>query len=323
MLQKLNKFLEKIMPILTPISVITGVFLSAYLEDFTYLIPWIFAFMTFAGSLGSNFRSLKDVAAHPFPIVMAMLILHVFMPIWAWGVGHVAFPGDIYTITGLILVMVIPTGITSFIWVSIYKGNIPMVLSIILIDTLLSPVIVPFSISFFVGQTIEMDYLDLMKGLLLMVVIPSILAMLLNQLTKGNIHQQWGPRLAPFSKMGVGVVVMLNGAIISPYIKDFNLKLMGIMSVVFFIAMTGYIFSFLFGRFMIKDWDNLVTVTFSAGMRNISAGAVIGVTYFPASVAVPVVIGMLFQQTLASLSGHFLAWYHHKKSSGQDDFFAA
>ncbi|WP_042460338.1 bile acid:sodium symporter family protein [Neobacillus dielmonensis] len=315
MLQKLNKFLEKIMPALTPVSVVMGVLLSAYLKDFSYLIPWIFAFMTFAGSLGSNFKSIKDVVSHPFPIFMAMLILHVFMPIWAWGVGHVAFPGDIYTITGLILVMVIPTGITSFIWVSIYKGNIPMVLSIILIDTLLSPVIVPFSISLFVGQTIVMDYLDLMKGLLLMVVIPSILAMLLNQLTKGKIHQQWGPRLAPFSKLGVGIVVMLNGAIVSPYLKDFNLKLLGIMVVVFLIAMTGYIFSFLIGRIVIKDWDNLVTVTFSAGMRNISAGAVIGVTYFPASVAVPVVIGMLFQQTLASLSGHFLAWYHHKKST--------
>ncbi|WP_462408665.1 bile acid:sodium symporter family protein [Neobacillus sp. Marseille-QA0830] len=322
MLQKLNKFLEKIMPVLTPISVITGVFLSTYLKDFSFLIPWIFAFMTFAGSLGSNFKSLKDVVSHPFPIFMAMLLLHVFMPIWAWGVGHLAFPGDIYTITGLILVMVIPTGITSFIWVSIYKGNIPMVLSIILIDTLLSPVIVPFSISVFVGQTIEMDYLDLMQGLMLMVVIPSIIAILLNQLTKGKIHQQWGPRLAPFSKIGVGVVVMLNGAIVSPYIKDFNLKLLGIMVVVFFIAMTGYVFSFLIGRLVIKDWDNLVTLTFSAGMRNISAGAVIGVTYFPPSVAVPVVIGMLFQQTLASLSGHFLAWFHHKKSENQDSAVA-
>ena len=47
--------------------------------------------MTFAGSLGSNFRSLKEVIVHPFAIIIAMAILHVLMPIWAWGVGHVAF----------------------------------------------------------------------------------------------------------------------------------------------------------------------------------------------------------------------------------------
>ena len=107
MLHKLNRQLEKIMPLITPVGVVTGVIFSVHLTDFSYLIPWIFAFMTFAGSLSSNFRSLKEVMAHPFPIFMAMLILHVLMPAWTWGVGHVAFSGDVYTITGLILGMVI------------------------------------------------------------------------------------------------------------------------------------------------------------------------------------------------------------------------
>lgn len=41
----------------------------------------------------------------------------------------------------------------------------------------------------------------------------------------------------------------------------------------------------------------------NGGMRNISAGAVLAVTYFPAPVAVPVVLGMVFQQMMASLVG--------------------
>ncbi|WHY87313.1 bile acid:sodium symporter family protein [Neobacillus novalis] len=317
MLQKLNKQLERIMPLITPVSVITGVLLSAFLKDFSFLIPWIFAFMTFAGSLSSNFQSLKDVITHPFPIFMAMLILHFLMPLWAWGVGHVLFPGDAYTITGLILAMVIPTGITSFIWVSIYKGNIPMVLSVILIDTLLSPIIVPYSISLFMGHSIEMDFLSIMKGLMGMAVIPSIIGLLLNQLTRGKINEQLGSRLAPFSKISLGFVVMLNGAVVAPYLKNINLKLVGITIVVFFIAFTGYLFSFLMGRLLIKDRDTVVTLTFSGGMRNISAGAVIGVTYFPAAVAVPVVVGMLFQQVLASLNGYFLDSYYNRKLEKQ------
>ncbi|MNJ80971.1 hypothetical protein D3C77_795600 [compost metagenome] len=44
-------------------------------------------------------------------------------------------------------------------------------------------------------------------------------------------------------------------------------------------------------------------------MRNISAGAVLAVTYFPAPVAVPVVLGMVFQQTLASLAGYLLKYH--------------
>ena len=318
MLQKVNKQLEKIMPLITPVSVVMGVLLSAYLKDFSFLIPWIFAFMTFAGSLSSNFQSLKEVMIHPFPIFLAMLILHVLMPLWAWGVGHVAFSGDAYTITGLILGMVIPTGVTSFIWVSIYKGNIPLVLSIILIDTLLSPILVPFSLSLFVGQRVELDFISMMKGLMGMIVIPSIIGMLLNQATKGKIKDQLGIRLAPFSKISIGIVVMLNGSVVAPYLKNINLKLVSITLTVFFIALTGYLFSFFLGRIMKRDRDTVITLTFSGGMRNISAGAVLAVSFFPAAVAVPVVVGMLFQQVLASMNGHFLDRFYHKKMKKQE-----
>lgn len=240
------------------------------------------------------------------------------MPLWAWAVGHIAFSGDVYTITGLILGMVIPTGITSFIWVSIYKGNIPLVLSIILIDTLLSPILVPFSLSLFVGQRVELDFISIMKGLLGMIVIPSVIGMLLNQVTKGKINDHLGTRLAPFSKMSIGIVVMLNGSVVAPYLKNINLKLVSITLTVFFIALTGYLFSFLLGRLMKRDRDTVVTLTFSGGMRNISAGAVLAVSFFPAAVAVPVVLGMLFQQVLASTSGHFLDRFYNKKVEKQE-----
>ncbi|MDQ6595904.1 bile acid:sodium symporter family protein [Bacillus salipaludis] len=313
MLQRLNKQLEKIMPLITPISVILGVILSVYLKDFSYLIPWLFSFMTFSGSLSSNFKSLTEVITHPFPVFLAMCILHVFMPLWAWGVGHVAFYGDDFTITGLILAMVIPTGVTSFIWVSIYKGNIPLTLSIILVDTLLSPLIVPYSISLFMGQKIDMDFISIMKGLFGMVVIPSLIGMFFNQLTKGRIKEQLGSKLAPFSKICMGVVVMLNGSVVAPYLRHAHLKLVLITLVVFFIALTGYLFSFFLGRLIKSDRDTVITLTFTGGMRNISAGAVIAVSYFPAAVAVPVVVGMLFQQILASLNGHFLNKYYDRK----------
>ena len=47
-------------------------------------------------------------------------------------------------------------------------------------------------------------------------------------------------------------------------------------------------------------------------MRNISAGAVLAVSFFPSQVAVPVVIGMLFQQILAALFGYLLRRFELK-----------
>lgn len=312
MLQKLNQQMGKMMPFMTPTGVVIGVLLSAYLKDYTYLIPWIFALMTFVGSLDNNFKTFKEAISHPVPILVALVILHIAMPLWALAVGHLTFQGDRYTITGMVLAMVIPTGITSFIWASIYKGNTVLTLSIILIDTLLSPFIVPLSLSLILGQTINMDVWGVMKGLLGMIVVPSLLGMILNQVTKGKVKDVLGTPLAPFSKMAVGVTVMLNAAVVAPHLKPVTLKLVAITVVVFFLALSGYWISFFIGKLMKKDQSTVIALMFTGGMRNISAGAVIAVTFFPAAVAVPVVVGMLFQQVLASTNGAILERYYNR-----------
>ena len=59
---------------------------------------------------------------------------------------------------------------------------------------------------------------------------------------------------------------------------------------------------------------NAVAVMYGAGMRNISAGAVIASAYFPCEVLFPVMIGTLFQQVLAASFG---TWISRKKEEGE------
>ncbi|GAB6258560.1 bile acid:sodium symporter family protein [Peribacillus sp. NPDC101481] len=312
MLKTINEQMDKIMPLITPISVVIGVLLAEHLMDYTFLVPWIFAFITFSGSLGSNFESLKQAVTHPLPVFIVLIILHMLMPVWAFGLGHLVFHGDAFTITGLVLAVVIPTGVTSMIWVSIYNGNAVLALTIILIDTLLSPFIVPYSVSLFGGGSIEMDLGSMVKGLIGMVVLPSMLAMFLNQATKGKIQYTLSPRLAPFSKISVGIVVILNSSKIAPYLTHFDKKLMIMAFLVLFIAASGYAISWMVGAYLRWDKADIITLTFTGGMRNISAGAVLATAYFPAAVAVPVVLGMLFQQMLASFFGYVMERHFHR-----------
>ncbi|MDQ0229412.1 bile acid:sodium symporter family protein [Metabacillus malikii] len=302
MLQRLNKQLEKFMPLITPTSVIIGVLFAHYFTELSFLISWIFAFITFSGSLNSSFSSLKNALKSPLPLLLVFLLLHIIMPSIAWLMGHLLFQDDQLTVTGFVLASVIPTGITSFLWVTMYKGNIGLGLAIILFDTLLSPFLVPHTLAVYVGQNVEIDTISMMNGLLWMVVIPSLFGMLMNQLTKGK-SKIVGTTLAPFSKLGLGFVVMINGAVVAPYLVNISNKLIIIAVIVFILAFIGYLLAWLFGIFFKQDRDSIVVMIFTGGMRNISAGAVIAVQYFPAAVAVPVIIGMLFQQILASIFG--------------------
>lgn len=302
MLQKLNLRLEKLMPFLTPFSVVLGIIFADHLLFFSFLVPWIFAFMTFSGSLGSSFSSFKGIVKSPLPLIVILLLLHIVMPFIAWIAGQIIFTDDHLTVTGLVLGMVIPTGITSVIWVTIYKGNLALALSIILIDTILSPFIVPQTLSLLVGQNVEMDTLSIMNGLLFMVVLPSLLGMIVNHLSKGKSIKA-GKVLSPFSKIGLATVVMINGSVIAPYIVNFNGKLILIVVTVFVLAFIGYFVAWILGKWLKQDNETISVMIFTGGMRNISTGAVLAVHYFPAAAALPVIVGMLFQQILASIFG--------------------
>jgi predicted Na+-dependent transporter len=295
------------MPVLTPAGVALGLLCTTWLHSYSFLAPWIFAAMTFAGSLGSNYKDLGKVLMHPLPIIAIFTILHVIMPLIGWGAGSLFFQGDDLTQTGFVLLFVIPTGVISLVWVTIYRGNLALTLALILLDTMLSPFIVPFSLSLLVGAKVQMDTWDIMQGLLWMVVIPSLIGMALNQITKGKIKTKWGPNLAPFSKIGLFIVVALNSAVVAPYLSQMNMKLAVIIAVAFICATFGYMLGWIVAKAMNWDRDLTIALTFNSGMRNLSAGAVLATTFFPPPVALPVIAGMLFQQILAAIYGHRLS----------------
>ncbi|MEZ2717319.1 bile acid:sodium symporter family protein [Niallia circulans] len=316
MLEKINAFLGKWMPLLTPISVLIGVLLSDILHHVSFLVPWIFAVMTFIGSLTSNLKSVKYTITHPFSLLLTLAILHILTPLWAFWIGHLFFQNDPYTITGLTLAVVIPTGITSVIWVSLYKGNIALTLAIILLDTLLSPFLVPLSMNLFVGETVQLEVLGMMKGLLGMIVLPSIFGMVINQFSVEKA-KKWNHTLSPFSKIGLALVVSINSSVVAPYLRNIDKKFLQVALTVFVIALSGYFFAWILGVVTKRSKEETIAMIYSGGMRNISAGAVLAVSFFPPAVAVPVVIGMLFQQILAALYGYFIKLVYEKPVIGK------
>ncbi|MBD8071623.1 bile acid:sodium symporter family protein [Bacillus sp. PS06] len=303
MLEKFDQYLKRFLPYFTVISLVIGILIGNVLENVTFIIPWLFALMTFSGSLGMSVKKLVEALQHPLPLVISLIILHGVMPIWAWSIGSLFFGSDSLTITGLVLATVIPIGVTSFIWIVIHGGNLTLGLAIILIDTMLAPFIITGSLKLFMGEELQINTFDLMVNLVLMIVLPCILAMFVNYLSKGKVKERYSSKLAPFSKVSIFIIVMINGGVISTYMKDIGWQVISIILVVFIISVSGFVISWVVARILHMPIESQLTVMYSSGMRNISAGSVIAVTYFPAEVVLPVVMGMLFQQVLAAFFG--------------------
>lgn len=312
-LYSFNFFIEKYMPLVTPASLIIGVVFSGFFGHYQFLVSWLFALLTFSGSLNSGFRDIKKVVLHPFALLLILFLLHVWMPVTACLLGNLLFGSNPYLVTGIVMEFSVPTAVVSLIWVSIYKGNSALSLSVILVDTLLSPFVTPLILKLLVGSTVTVNPLNMIRDLVLMIALPALLAMTVNHLTNGDVKTTLAPKLAPFSKVCLMLVIMINSSKVAPFFAHLTPTLIGVALTILALAVSGYLWGWVTARLLKRNQADTVSITFGGGMRNITAGAVIAVQYFPAEVLFPVMIGTVFQQVLAALSGWLLLRFKKAK----------
>ena len=313
MLTRFNAFIQKWIALLTPLSLIIGVLLGEMGTHFLFLIPWFFAFMTFTGALGMDFKDFRMVVKYPGAILLSILFLHILMPVWGYVLATVLLDDALLTI-GFTLAVAVPTGVTSIIWVTITRGNLPLALSIVLLDTLLAPLILPLILVVVAGTAVTIDSASLIMGLLWMIVLPTLAGILMNEVTRGKVKDTWSGCLAPFSKISLLLIIMINGSVIAPYLQNFSWEIIGILLLVLFITLSAYAFALVTGHYLLKEPSIVTTFTYNVGMRNISVGVVIATAYFPPKVAMPIVFCMLFQQLIASFASRGMVRYQAYRS---------
>lgn len=294
------------MPLIAPSCLCIGVVLSEKIGWLIAFVPFVFAFMTFCGALNSSFRQLWEIVRHPLPLFIAFVTLHAALPLIGFGVGRLFFAGSPYLIAGIVLEFAVPSAVVSFMWSSMTGGNASLTLSILLVDTLLAPFVVPATMRILVGSDVKIDVMGMMADLVWMIAAPAVLSMVLNQCSHGQCGKKLSPVLAPYSKLALIFVITVNSTRVAPFLRHMTPLLFGVTAVILFISAFGYAAGWLVGLPVCKEKGEVVSMTFGCGMRNISAGAVIAAAYFPPETMFPVMIATLFQQVLASLYSHVL-----------------
>ena len=214
----------------------------------------------------------------------------------------------------MVLEFAVPTAVVGVMWVSIYKGNNSMILSLVVIDTVLAPFVIPATLHILIGAKVEMNTAEMMQELVFMIALPAVAAMCLNQFSHGKVKETWPPRLAFFSKLCLIFVVTSNSSKVSSYVRHLTWERVMAALGILFLAAFGYMLGWLMAHVLKMGRENAVSVMYGAGMRNISAGAVIATAYFPGEALFPVMIGTLFQQVLAASFG---AWISRAKKENK------
>lgn len=282
-----------------------------------FLLVALFAYMTFVTSLGTSLKSFLQVLAKPWIPLWALLLIHFVTPLTAWLLGAVFYANSPNIQLGLLVGAAIPVGVTSIIWTALAKGNIQTTLVAVTIDTLIVPVLLPAYYQIVVGQSVVINYTSLVVQLLLMVTIPSIAGMMFYDWTGGKTANFSRGVGGVSSKLALFIIMIFNASLVAPGF-NWSLDTIKLMGVVLVMVTSGYVLGYIGSLCIAKcPRDMTMAMIYSVGMRNISCGLVIAITYFPPAVAVPIILGMIFQQPIAAMIPTIFKYFDVQKNKSQ------
>jgi tagaturonate reductase len=299
----INRVLERLMPVFTPLGVVLGVFFPAAFLQLKPHIPIIFCIITLSGSLKLKAGDLGQTLRRPFPLLAFFLSGRVAAPLLALLVSSLVFPGDTDTVSGYVLLYAAPTAVTGFIWCSIFSGDTALTLTIILLDTILAPLVVPGTIRALLGAKISLDMHSMAFSLVYMIVIPTVLGIASNEISRGLAPRLLLPYFSPLSKLCVILVVSANAAAVAPQIDLRNSRVWIVSAVCVILTVMGFLTGKLAGLLGRFDRGKQVSIFFGAGLHNTTAAMTLGISFFPPGASLPSVIGIMFQQTICAVMG--------------------
>lgn len=239
--RRLGKVIGARMPFIVPLCVTAGVLFPGVFGPIETVVPFLFAFMTFQGSLNNTFRQLAETVRHPLPLLVILGVTLVFMPVVAFGMASILFAGDTQIITGVLLEYSVPIGIVSFMWVGMFSGNTALGLSAILVSTVLSPFSIPFTLSVLMGATIQMDTIGMMVNMVFMIALPALAGMAVNDLSRGWGHEKLSPVIDPLCKVLLVVIITANSTELSEYVLNMTWERAGVALFILLFASTGFL----------------------------------------------------------------------------------
>jgi predicted Na+-dependent transporter len=167
------------------------------------------------------------------------------------------------------------------------------------------------------GTKVALDMTGIALSLVLMVVIPTIIGVALNELSRGAAPRAVGVYLGPFSKFCIIMVISANTAAVASQIHPENPRVWLIGAVCIIFSALGFACGKLIGVLGKANRARQATLIFSVGLHNTSAAMTLGIEFFPGPAALPAVLGIIFQQTIAAIMGRILLKKSGSFSSSQ------
>jgi len=203
-------------------------------------------------------------------------------------------------------VILMPVAATAAIWVRDTKGDIELLISLVVITMALGTLTAPAYLYFMNGLTansIRIPPVLILRHLAVGVLLPLLLGVVLNKFLRKSLA-----RIQPYftfiGSAGLFMAVYLNVGTAGPLLLRLSIsQIVCAVVIVLAVNLVNFFLGAAIGRIAGLKRDHQVTCEYSSGMRSNGTALVVGLASFPHSplVTVPAAIYIIFQHLLASI----------------------
>jgi BASS family bile acid:Na+ symporter len=267
--------------------------------------------MMLSAAIQCGFGAFKSIARNPKPLLVSLAQYFLVLPLSCWILGQLCVPllgrelGEPIQI-GLDLVILMPVAATASIWVRDAKGDIELLVSLVVITMSLGTLTAPLYLYYMNGlsaNSIVIPPMLILRQLMIGVLLPLIIGISLNKLLRKQLSRIQ-PVFTLMGSAGLFMAVYLNVGTASPLLRELPLQKIGwAAAIVLAVNVVNFTLGSTLGRLFGLQQQQQVTTEFASGMRSNGTALVVGLASFPHAplVTVPAAIYIIFQHLVASV----------------------
>jgi BASS family bile acid:Na+ symporter len=242
------------------------------------------AIIMFSVSISIKKSDFNEVFKNPRGIIAGVSSQFILFPLLTFLLVLILKPQAGLAL-GLILVAACPGGNISNFFSFQAKGNVTLSICLTVFATFLSPFLTPFNFEFWGGQlsylqpilkTISIDYFDLAKTVLLIMVVPLIMGIYVADKRPAFVEKIGRP-------LRILSVLILFMFIIGAFLKNWQYFAEYYQHIIFLVFIHNALalgLGLFYGKAITKNLRDAKTISIETGIQNAGLGLIIIVTFF-------------------------------------------
>lgn len=273
------------------------------------LILLVIQLVMFGMGTQMNLRDFWGVVRMPKAAIIGITAQFTIMPLVGFALAKAGgFRPEIGA--GIVLIGSCSSGLASNVMVYLAGANLALSVTLVAFAQLLAPVMTPLWMTVLVGAEVEVKFLNMMKEIILMVVLPILAALIWNEIRRDRFRRVQA--LMPVLSMA-GIIYFT--LVTTAAGRDHLLQIGPLLFVAAVLHnTTGYLLGYGAGRLFGLDRDSCRTIALEVGLQN--GGMASGLAGRMGKLATMGLAAAIFSPWM-NVSGSVLANYWRRHKSGE------